>query len=333
VLYAGDTAGGRAAVVAQQSQDPRIGIFVGVMTTLAGQGLSLAGPNEPSFAGQLAATNVGRFDTHQVSFTAGSGRQVVILPTDPSDTVSVSAGDQTDSAGRVQRTWTPVPVTDGVALATVPTAESSWNTLERVMHAGRIADEGRVWVNATAAPVPSNVLGYWADINAVVGTESTGISPTTFASWLHRYAPADQPFGVSEWRIGGQLPDRAGVLVQQLWLYGSPAHTVVLLQQHGNSAVLYDKVTDPSARPVLAARLPALGGWLVAAGARSTVTGYRAVGATTWIVPKQAIKDYTGSTGSTKVFTRAAALLPTLDTSIEVRLIVDGVQRTVTEGP
>jgi hypothetical protein len=332
VLYAGDTAGGRAAVVAQRSQDPRVGIFVGVMTAVAGHGLSLAGPNEPSFAGQVASTNVGRFDIHQVSFSAGSGRQVVILPTQPSDTVSVSAGYHIDSAGQAQRTWTPVPVTDGVALAAVPTAQSSWNTLVRIMHVGQVADEARVWINATAAPVSGNVLGYWADINAVVGTESTGISSTTFDSWLHRYAPADQPFGVSMWRIGGQLPDRAGVLVQQLWLYGGPAHTVVLLQRHGSSAVLYDRVTDPTARPLLAARLPAMGGWLVAAGPNSTVTGYRAVGSATWIVPKQAIKDYTGSTGSTKVFSRAAALLPTLDTNIEIRLIVHGVQRTVTEG-
>jgi hypothetical protein len=121
--------------------------------------------------------------------------------------------------------------------------------------------------------------------------------------------------------------------MRQVWLDGDAAHTVVLHITHGTSTVIADVVTQPDARPLFAQFLPAAGGWLVAAGPSSTVTGYRTPGSNRWLTPPKAISDWRGGPASTPRYTRTAALIPTSEPRLDLRLVVDGTQKVVTVGP
>jgi hypothetical protein len=335
VLFAGNTPDGPAAVAAQEDSNADTGVLVGVMTEIPGSpGLSLWGPNDPTQSSVQLTANLGRFDLRQVSFSTGSGRHVVVLPTDATDSVSASLTERVTAQGRVERSWQPVKVVDGVGVVTLAAKGSSWNTLFRIHHPGRATDEGPVWINVGRVPEPANALGFWTQINAVIGDASGGIGPNTYTSWLRRYGALGQPFGQSGWTVGGDLPDNRTLLVQQLWLLGQPAHTVVILQANKSSAVISDTVTVATARPILAVPLPDLGGWLVLAGPHSAVTGYRLPGAAAWTAPPRAISyELCPDAGNncTNVYSRAAAVLPTLAPRIQIRLKVDGTTRTVTE--
>jgi hypothetical protein len=333
VLFAGQTPGGPAAVVTQDSTDRHVGLEVGVMTTVPGQGLSLWGPNDPSEWSESDVLNEGRFDTRQVSFTSGSGHAIVVLPTNPSDTVSASVGHSLDRAGRAVRAWKPVATVaaqPGVAIVPSPHPDSSWDTLIRVSRAGRLIDQGAVWINVGSPPVPTNALGTWTQINAVVGKDSGGTSVDTFAAWARLHGAADEPFGQAGWDIEGQFPDGSFLLIEQLWLYGDPAHTVILRENHNTWQVLSDTVTNRRARPLFAVRSAVVGGWLVAAGPRSIITGYRTPGSRRWIAPRPAIRDYSGPNGNTPQYSRKAAYLPTLAPTLQIRLVVNGKNRVVT---
>jgi hypothetical protein len=330
ILYAGQTPDGPAAVVAQQSTRKQEGILVGVMTTIPGSGLSLWGPNSNGNWGDSTIANVGRFDAHQVSFSSGSGRHIIVLPTNPSDQVSVSVGHRLSSNGYAVRTWTPLSTVDGVATVSAPSASSSWDTLVRTSHDGRVQDESSVWINAGPLPSPSNALdNSMPDLLSVAGGALVGFDADLYTSWVQRHGASFEPYGDSGWQIGGALPNGDGLNVQQMWLYGDPAHTVVSEEVNNKWHVLYDRVTDPHAKPLLAVRLPAIGGWLVVAGPHSIVTGYRAVGATQWKIPPRGVAG-TDESG-TPSFSRAAALIKTSSPNIQLRLIVDGVPRIFTE--
>jgi hypothetical protein len=338
ILFAGNTPGGKAAVVEQDAKDADTGVFVGVMTQSPnGSGLSLWGPNDPTQSSVELTANLGRFDLRQVSFAVGSGRHIIVLPTDATDTVTASLAEQISNRGQVARSWQPVKIMDGVGVVNLPPTDNSWNTLFRVRHPGRGIDEGPVWINVGGVPQPANALGLWTQMNAVIGNSEGGIGPNTYTSWLKRYGAIGQPFGQSGWTVGGHLPNGDNLLIQQLWLFGQPAHTVVLEQTPTISSptVLSDTVTVPTARPLLAVALPALGGWLVLAGPHSTVTGYRMVGSSTWTLPPRGIAGQNcGSPPAspcTNVYSRAAAVIPTLASPIQIRLAVNGKTRTVTE--
>jgi hypothetical protein len=96
--------------------------------------------------------------------------------------------------------------------------------------------------------------------------------------------------------------------------------------------LLVDVLTDPTARPLLAIRLPSSNGWFVLAGPGASITGYRPAGTAHWTIPTPAIADVTQN-GKPKRLTRTAALLPTLATTIQLRLEINGHHRIVTEGP
>jgi hypothetical protein len=333
VLYAGQTKDGPAAVVAQRTTNERLGLYVGVMTTGSGHGLGLWGPNDIlADAGSDGLINTGRFDLHQVSFTTAVGHDIVVLPTRPDDTVAVSFDHNLNPAGQSVRTWQALPTSGGVATAALPDPSDSWDTLVRTVTPAHLPDESPLWINYGRSPVPSNALGLWTQVGAVVGDSAVGTRENTYTPWVRRYGAADEPYGVGEWVIEGALPDHTGLLMRQVWLNGDPAHTVVLQVRKRTSSVLADVVTRPSARPLFAQDLPSVGGWLIAAGPQSTITGYRTIGTTTWLTPPRAISYWTGIRGDTPRYTKAAAFISTGQTQLQLQLVVNGKTKDVTVG-
>lgn len=333
VLYAGQTVDGPAAVVAQRSTDLLVHLYVGVMTTAGGRGLGLWGPNSvEDNGGDTGSPNSGRFDLHQVSFTTAAGHDLIVLPTNPADTVTVSFDHSVDAAGQAVRSWRAVSVVGGVATVALPAPSKSWDTLVRTVTPTDLSYESPVWINAGHSPVPSNAFGLWTQVGAVVGKYAVGIRDNTYTPWVRLYGAADEPYGVSEWSIEGTLPDHTGLLMRQIWLDGDPAHTVVLQIRKQKSSVLADVVTKPTARPLFAQHLPSIGGWLIAAGPNSTITGYRDVGARRWLTPPPAISDWSGPNGNTPQHTRAAAYLSANQTRLQLRLVINGKTKDVIVG-
>lgn len=332
VLFAGNTPGGPAAVVAQRSTNPETGIYVGVMLSESGH-LDLWGPNSPAELALPAPVNVGRFDAQQVSF-AVDAYHVVVLPTDPTAAVQISTGHTTNSHQvAIRNSWSTVPITNGVGVADMPFAVSSWDTLLRLDKNHHVVDEAPLWIASGPPPSPSNALGLWTRISSVLGDSGIGIPPAAYLPWVARYGATDEPFGISSWGIEGVAPNHTGLIARQIWLNGDPAHTVVIGIQGSNSSVLADQVTHPNSRPLLAVRLASVGGWLVVAGPQATVTGYRLPGQSTWTAPPRALVDEeSGSNGTMhNVYSRAAAFIATTSHSIDLQLTINGGVTSVHE--
>jgi hypothetical protein len=303
-------------------------------------------------------TNVS-LDPYGASFVTGhGGRYVVTLPVDAQANVAISTGHILGENSVVRRTWRPVRQRNGVGISLLPTPGSAIDTLVRIDQEGRSVDEQPVLTTSRTPRVsetPSNLLPtFWisgppgptgrvcgkdcgeSTVDDVAGNRrlADGIPLNSYYAWVRTAfgttsAPyPSEPYGVSGWQVSGSLRDGYSVEAQQEWLFGDSAHTVVDLVRGGHTQVISDVVTDTSARPLVATRLPFALGWLVIGGPHSTVTGYRTSGATSWTVPRAAI---TGDIDGHRPHTHRAVVLPTGSASIQVRLQVGGQERVVTE--
>jgi hypothetical protein len=317
VLWAGTTPQGEAAFAVQHTEDPVATYWYGVY---------IAGPNgraqlftRNQLTADAPAGDPSAFDPNVISFvTSRADRAVVVLPSDPSTRVRVSFSHSLDASGQATPSWQDVATTNGAAVVALPADASSYGAVVEVSRDGHVVADQHVDVRAggTGFTRPANDLGLWCNGCAVDGSGELSSSLAMLRAWTVRHAPAYLPTYGPDWTVGARLPDGGNVLAGQLWLEGDPAHTVVLATSADQTHVdvLYDVVTDPRTRPAFAVRLPQAAGWLVGAGPRATITGWRAPGDMNW----------------TSVSNEKAALLPTDAATIELRLLVDGQQRVVT---
>ena len=329
VLFAGDTADGPAAVVAQQSSTRDVGVYLGFLLPVSGQ-LRLVAAFTPTLYAQSDSDSAG-FDTKMISFHTGlGGEHLVVLPADPADEVSVSLTHTLDPSGHVERQWAAAPVEDGIATVSTSGPLGLWDTLIRIKDHGTLVDENRPWdvlavSNAGSGdatpPVPDNVIDWPLADQFIGGSVPGGGYPANFLSaWVTHYANADEPYG-EQWWLSGSPQDGDPIAVAQLWFYGDTARTVVLRAVGHTTQLLSDAVTDPSARPQVFLRLPDDQGWLVVGGPDTTITGYRLPGTDAWT-------DVPTSTASTTdgkpVTTKASAFIPVTGEHVQVRLDVAG---------
>jgi len=316
ILWAGTTPEGVAAVAVQHTKDPVAQYWYGIFLPDAH-----AVPRLAQRTQLIGGVDLAEFDAHMLSFTTSPAHQsVVVLPADPSDTVRVAFSTTPDRDGTLVPQWRDAPVHADAAVVSVPSGGSVWGSVVEVSHRGQVvAHHGLDFVSThllnEGAPQPSNVLPMWCN-GCSIGSSGPGYSLAMLTAWMVRHGPAYLPVWTSGWSVGGSLADGRSVLAMQLWAIGHPAHTVVLLddQQNSQVQVLYDAVTKPADRPVVAVRLPDNAGWLVGAGPDSVVTGWRSSPESSW----HAVAD------------KKALLVHTSAGSIQLRMRVHGKQQVVT---
>ena len=315
ILWAGTTPEGVAAYAVQHTKDPVAQYWYGIFLP--------DGNGSPRLAqrGQfIGGVDFGELDAHVFSFTTSPAHHsVVVLPTDPSDTVRVAFSTVPDAHGTLVPQWRDAAVQNDAAVALVPSGGSVWGAVVEVSHRGQVVAHHRLDFVSThllneGASQPSNVLPMWCN-GCSIGSSGPGYSLAMLTAWMVRHGPAYLPVWTSGWSVGGSLSDGRSVLAMQLWAIGQPAHTVVLLDDEQNSQiqVLYDAVTKPADRPVVAVRLPNTG-WLVGAGPDSVVTGWRTSPGSSWHA----------------VASKKDLLVHTSAGSIQLRMLVHGKEQVVT---
>jgi hypothetical protein len=332
VLYAGTTPDGPAAVVAQRTTEKDIDIYLGFLLPAGTNDVHLVAAFSPKLYAQSEIGFGSRgLDTNQISFkTTVAGDHLVVLPSHRSDSVSVSRSHTLDATGHVHRDWSDVPTHDGVAVVTASGQLRSWDTLIRVNHIGAVIDEapasdvliGYEGIAADAMPPePSNALNWPLSDQGIGGSISGGGYRANLNDpWLEQYAKPDEPYG-GHWWVSGSAQDRRMILVEQLWFYGDPGHTVVLRVLDKNAQLLLDEVTDPTDRPLVFMRLPDALGWLVVGAPDTTITGWREAGASNW----SNIETGTAETdGGKPVHTDKSTFIQSTADHIQVRMQVNG---------
>jgi hypothetical protein len=330
VLYAGQTPDGPAAVVAQASTLKDVGMYLGIMTPTNAHDLRLAAAYTPKMYAQREFNDQG-LDTNQINFkTSNAGEHLVVLPANPSDSVSISLSHTLDATGHVQRTWSSVQTTDGVGVVTATGPLGFWDALIRVSDNGDVIDESQAWdvlwlnendgVDAQPPP-PANAINWPLSDQGIGGAEpGGGLVGGLYDPWITRYAAADEPYGGNQW-VTDSPQDGHEIVVGQLWLYGDPAHTFVLRVVDRDVQLLVDKVTDPNERPLVFLRLPGGQDWLVAAGPDTAITGWREAGTSKW-------SDIDTTMGMTidghATHTRMSTFIATTADHIQVRMDVNG---------
>jgi len=335
VLYAGQTLDGPAAVVAQRTTIDDVGMFLGIMLPTSDHDLRLMAAYTVKMYAQREFGDRG-FDTDMVNFTTDrAGKHLVILPADPADELSVSMSHTVDTTGHIHRDWAPEPAPGGVATLTATEPVGFWDTLIRIGHDNEVIDEGPVWQvlrttdvvpHAAGPPEPENFVDWPLTDQGIAGAVPGGGYPGTLNDvWLTQYAGLDEPYG-GGWWVASSPRDRHPIVVEQLWFYGDPGHTVVLRVVGDDVELLSDTVTNPDDRPLVFLSLPEDLGWLVVAGPDADITGYREAGTHTW-------SDIDTSTTSTvddkTVHTRKSAFIPSTARHLQVRLDIAGETRVV----
>jgi hypothetical protein len=330
VLFAGQTPDGPAAVVAQRTTLKDADMYLGVMLPTSDHDLHLVAAYTPKMYAQHEVGDPG-FDTNVIDFkTTAAGDHLVVLPANPADTVSISLDHTVDSTGHVHRDWSAVPTSGGVAAVTASGRYGFWDTLIGVSDHGAVADESQVWdvlagsedgSTDSLPPQPDNVVEWPLSDQGIGGSvPGGGYSSSLNDQWIARYANTDEPYAGRWWVTGSPL-DRHMIVVEQLWFYGDPAHTVVLRVVDKDVQLLSDTVTDPSARPLVFLRLPGASGWLVVAGPDTTITGWREVGTSTW----SGVDTFTAETyGGKPVATKKSTFIRSTADHIQVQLDVNG---------
>jgi hypothetical protein len=334
VLFAGQTPDGPAAVVAQPTTVKDVDLYLGFLLPTTNHDLHLVAADTPKMYAQHEFGDQG-LDTNMINFkTSGAGDHLVVLPADPADAVSVSLGHTLDTTGHVQRNWSAVPVSGGVAMLTASGPLGSWDTLIRVSDNGVVVDESQVWDVLTESendglpPQPQNAVDWPLSDQAIGGSVPGGGSVSSLNDpWIRQYANLDEPYGGRSW-VTGSAQDRHLIIVEQLWFYGDPAHTVVLRVVDKDVQLLSDTVTDPTARPLVSLRLPDALGWLVVAGPDTTITGYRPAGTTNWSDADTVTAE---TDGGKPVTTNKSAFIRSTADHIQVRLSVNGKTRITNE--
>ncbi|MDQ1684606.1 MAG: hypothetical protein QOC82_1343 [Frankiaceae bacterium] len=239
---------------------------------------------------------------------------VVVVPTDPNAAVEVSTGHATDADGRVVPRWHDVVPVDGAAVVPLSDPASVFDTVVQISRDDRVVADSGVQLIATDyhKSLPANGFGLWC--NACIVTHSNrelGTAVTPWTVWTERHAPSWYPTMQSQWTVGDDFGNGRELIAVQLWLPGEPAHTVVgVLNATGKlDEVLSDEVTDATARPLFAVRLPDARGWFVGSGPGAVFTGWRVPGGQ-W----------------TEMVNARAALIPDAP-AIELRLVVGGQER------
>lgn len=339
VLYAGQTPDGPAAVVAQPSTQQRFGMEIGYLLPTTNSDLELVADFNAENYAQPEFDDPG-FNADVIDFkTSFAGNRLIILPADPTDSISVSLGHTLDSSGHVQRSWSNVPTNDGVAMVTATGPLGFWDTLIRVSHKGSIITEtqvtdvlrlGRDSDSDRLPPAPANAVDWPLSDQEIGGSGAGGGYRTNLNDpWITQYANADEPY-VDQWMVTGSPatdPDHAMIVVSQMWFYGDKAHTVVLRMLDKSAELLSDSVTDPTDRPLVFLRLPNSLGWLVVGGPDTTITGWR-TGATKW----SKIDTTTGATIDGKpVHTSKSSFINSPADHIQVRLDVNGKTQIVSK--
>ena len=337
VLFAGQTPDGPAAVVAQQSTRKDAGIYLGFMVPTSDHDFRLVAAYTPGMYAQREFDDQG-LDTNLINFkTSNAGNHLVVLPANPGDAVSVSLDHTLDSAGHVHRTWSLVPTPNGVGMVTASSPVGFWDTLIRVSHDGAVIDEAQTrdvlgiieddGVDA-AAPQPTNVIKWPLSDQGIGGAKGGGgLVGDLYRPWITRYANEDEPFTGTGW-VTDSPADGHAIVVQQIWFYGDPAHTIVLRVVDKDVQLLMDTVTDPTERPLVFLRIPGGQDWLVVAGTDTAITGWREAGTTKW----SDIDTTMGMTIDGKpTHTRKSAFIPSTADHIQVRLDVNGKTRIATK--
>lgn len=331
ILYAGDTPDGPAAVVAQRSSDANDGVYLGFMLPIGGR-LRLVASYTPS---QFPAGGSRTLDPHVITFkTSGAGDHLVVLPAQRQAQISISLRHTLNSAGHVTRAWRRLAVRRGVATASAGGALGFWDSLVQVRNGGQLVDETPVTdvlagtdYSDRPAPTPDNLVTLPLQDQEIGGsTSGVGLPPDLNDAWLARFGKVDQPYLSAPSWISGTTRDGDGIVVEQVWLPGDPAHTVVLQVVGRSVDVLSDTISDPSLRPLVFLRLPDHQQWLVVGGEHATITGYRPVGAPTW----SDVDTFTPSTRDGRpITTRANAFIQSSAARIQIRLRVDGEAQIV----
>jgi hypothetical protein len=331
VLYADQTPDGPAAVVAQRSTRPEVGTYIAFLLPTDDKNFKLVAAYTAGLHAQREFGETG-FDTDLITFvTTASDKHAVVLPADPGAAVSVSESHSTDATGHVSRTWAPVQTQDGVATLTAPQDLGFADTLIRVVRGGQTIDEAAitdVLLSPTVKPwMPANAVPDWTDYNGeIAGLHSgAGYPPGFYQSWLTRYGASDEPWS-GGWGFEGQLPDRTGIFVEELWLFGDPAHTVVFRTHGKQTDIVSDTVTDPTQRPLVLMQLPDQQGWLFIGGPHTTIQGYRESDGQSW---SDIDTTTSGTTDGVKDTTRGAAVIPFSADHIQVKLDVNGRKKIV----
>jgi hypothetical protein len=316
VLWVGSTPDGPAAYAVQHTTDASqpwvYGVFIPDATRAPRLYYRMILDSDPAGSPWEPGPNLFSFASSRTPHA------VVVVPTDPSALVQVSTHHGTDPDGLVVPQWQDVVPVDGAAVVTLTDPMSVFDTVIQVSRGGQLLARSRVQIIATdfERALPANGLGLWCNACAVIrggGDLGTGESP--WQAWTARHAPSWYPTMQSEWSAGGYLGGGLELMAVQLWLPGEPAHTVVGILSSGRlDRILLDEVTDLRARPLFAVRLPDGRGWFVGAGPNAVLTGWRVPGGQ-WT----ALND------------DRAALVPDSPT-VELRLVVAGRERVVTEG-
>jgi hypothetical protein len=330
VLYADQTPDGPAAVVAQRTTRNGVDMYVGFLLPTSNRDLRLVAAETPTDFAQREFDDPG-FDTNMINFkTSPAGDHLVILPANPTDSVSISLGHTTDARGHIQRDWSAVPTDDGVATVTASGPLGFWDTLIHISDHGVVVDEAPArgvldgfvdGMTDAQPPMPSNAVHWPLSDQAIGGSiPGGGYASSLNDPWITRYATTDEPYG-GAWWASGSPQDRHMIVVGQLWFYGDPAHTVVLRVVDKDPQLLFDAITDPTERPLVFTRLPGTLGWLVAGGPDSRITGWRESGTTQWLD----VDTFTAQTNDGKAVTtdRSAFIRSTAD-HIQVRMDVNG---------
>jgi hypothetical protein len=315
VLWAGRTPAGSAAYVVQHLHSAHADWAYGVLLPDAHGVLRLY------YRLELDPTDSGAaWQPQPQGFSFAASRALhafVVVPTDPRATIEVSTRHSTDAQGHATPQWADVVSTDGAGVVSIPAGASMWDTVIRIDDGARppAASGVNLIPSKDGPPQPANALGLWCNACNVTGGSDLGTGEQPWRAWTSRYAPAWYPTFQAIWTVGGTLHGHE-VLATQLWLPGERAHTIVGYDDGGGvfKRIVYDEVTDASARPLLAVRLPDGDGWLVGAGPGTTVSGWREVGAGAWH----------------DVAAKKAVLLTTNVASIQLRLSVGGKERIVT---
>jgi hypothetical protein len=316
ILWAGTTPTGAAALAVQRTKDPSADYWYGIFLPDSSGNVRLAQRNQ-----LIVGVDLGEYDPHVLSFTTSPAHTaVVVVPMHADAGVRIAFSTDRSADGRLVPHWQDAPVNDGAAVVAVPDGGNVWGAVVEISQAGEVVADHRLDFIGThlvneGPPEPSNLLGLWCNGCAIGGGGDIGYGLATLQAWVVRHGPLYLPSYLAEWSVGTRLPDGRDVFATQMWFVGEQAHTVVLVQSHANAEVevLVDEVTDVTARPVVATRLPQSAGWLIGAGPAAVVTGWRRIGG-----------DWHD------VASKKALLVPTDDSSIQLRMVVGGQERIVT---
>lgn len=338
VLYAGQTPDGPAAVVAQPSTQKRFGMEIGYLLPTSNGDLELVADFNAEDYAQPEFDDPG-FNASVIDFKTGAtGNHLIILPADPTDSVSISLGHTLDSTGHVERSWSAVPIEGGVATVTATGPLGFWDTLIRVTHDHNLVSEaqvsdvvrlGRDGNSDRTAARPENAVDWPLSDQEIGGSGPGGGYRTNFNDpWITQYADLDEPYA-DEWMVTGSPaadPDHRMIVVSQMWLYGDPAHTVVLRMLDQHAELISDEINSPTDRPLVFTRLPDSLGWLVVGGPDTTITGWR-TGTVKW----SKIDTFTAATTDGKPdTTNKATFIRSTAAHIQVRLDVNGKTQVAT---